>query len=46
MADLRTPEVEALLAAFAGIESSDKEEQEFDKTLNGYFEELGLTWRL
>ena len=33
-------------AAFAEIESIDKEEQEFDKTLNGYFEELGLTWRL
>lgn len=33
-------------AAFAEIESIGKEERELDKELNGYFEELGLTWRL
>ena len=33
-------------AAFAELANIGKEEKELDATLNGYFEELGLTWRL
>ena len=33
-------------AAFDDLEKISKEEKELDVTLNGYFEELGLEWRL
>lgn len=33
-------------AAFAEMESIGKEEQELDTTLNGFFAELGIEWRL
>ena len=33
-------------AAFAEIENIVKEEKELESTLNDYFEELGITWRL